>query len=289
MKRRSSVRIKSALFLQPSLLGTLVLFVLPFGVVAAYSVASGSRGGRFVGLENYQALLENTAFRLAARNTALLCGTAVPLVVVLSLLAAMLLSEEIPARSGLRAALLSPLFVPVASVVMVFRILFHQNGALNDLLVKLGADPVNWLQSGWSPVAVELLFLWKNLGYNTVLFMAALAAVPRDVLEMSCLEGAGRFRRFFSIKLYYISPTVLFVTVLSLISAMKLFREVYLLAGAYPYASLYLLQHFMNNTFESMDYQKLCAAAILLAICMTAVMGLLFLIERHLGKDLENV
>ena len=288
MKRRRSVRRVSSLFLLPSLWGTAILFFLPFVVVIAYSALSSSIGGRFVGLENYRALLQNHAFLLAAKNTALLCGTAVPLSVVLSLLLALLLSPRMPCRTGLRAVLLSPLFVPVASVVMIFRILFHQNGALNHLLLWLGADPVDFLQSGWSRVAILLLYLWKNLGYHMILFMAALAAVPRDVLEMARLEGAGEVRQFFSIRLYYLSPTILFVTILSLLGAMKLFREVYLLAGAYPYEDLYLLQHFMNNTFQSLDYPKLCSAAILLALGMVLLIGLLFLLESRLGKDLEN-
>ena len=81
---------------------------------------------------------------------------------------------------------------------------------------------------------------------------------------------------------------MLFVTILSLISAMKIFREVYLLTGSYPYETLYLLQHFMNNTFRSMDYQKLSTAAILLALATSVVIAVLFVVERRLGKDAKN-
>ena len=102
------------------------------------------------------------------------------------------------------------------------------------------------------------------------------------------LEGAGSARIFFSIKLRYLSPTILFVTILSLINSMKIFREVYLLTGKYPYEGLYLLQHFMNNTFESLDYQKLSAAAILMALVMAFVIWLLFVADDHLGKDVES-
>lgn len=102
------------------------------------------------------------------------------------------------------------------------------------------------------------------------------------------LEGAGSGRIFFSIKLRYLSPTILFVTILSLINSMKIFREVYLLTGKYPYDGLYLLQHFMNNTFESMDYQKLSSAALLMALVMVVIIWLLFLVDTHLGKDVEE-
>ena len=102
------------------------------------------------------------------------------------------------------------------------------------------------------------------------------------------LEGAGSARIFFQIKLRYLSPTILFVTILSLINSMKIFREVYLLTGKYPYDGLYLLQHFMNNTFESLDYQKLSTAALLMALVMVVVIFLLFLADSRLGKDVEE-
>ena len=93
---------------------------------------------------------------------------------------------------------------------------------------------------------------------------------------------------FFEIKLRYLSPTVLFVTILSLINSFKVFREVYLLTGDYPYETLYMLQHFMNNTFRSLDYQKLSAAAVIMAIVMVVLIALLFKVEDWFGKDVEG-
>jgi len=121
-----------------------------------------------------------------------------------------------------------------------------------------------------------------------ILFMAGLANIPRELLEVADVEGAGRTYQFFAIKLRYLSPTVLFVTILSLISSFKIFREVYLLAGNYPYESLYTLQHFMNNMFNSLDYQKLSAAAIIMALVMIVLIALLFIIENWFGKDVEG-
>ena len=94
--------------------------------------------------------------------------------------------------------------------------------------------------------------------------------------------------KFLSIKLRYLSPTILFVTILSLINSFKVFREVYLLTGDYPYESLYMLQHFMNNTFRSLDYQKLSAAAVIMAIVMVVLIALLFKVEDWFGKDVEG-
>jgi multiple sugar transport system permease protein len=121
-----------------------------------------------------------------------------------------------------------------------------------------------------------------------ILFMSGLANIPKELIEVMKLETGSRWQTFVHIKLRYLSPTILFVTILSLINSFKVFREVYLMTGDYPYDSLYLLQNFMNNTFLSLDYQKLSAAAILMAIVMVALIGGLFIAENKFGKDVEG-
>ena len=121
-----------------------------------------------------------------------------------------------------------------------------------------------------------------------ILFMAGIANIPRDLLEVAEVEGASKAYQLFAIKLRYLSPTILFVTILSLINSFKIFREVFLLAGSYPYESLYTLQHFMNNMFNSLDYQKLSAAAVVMALVMIVLIALLFAVEDWFGKDVEG-
>ncbi len=286
MVRRA--RWRSLLFLFPSLLGTLVFFALPCGVVAYYALVSRPVDGAFAGLSNFAALLRNRAFLVGLKNTAILCGGAVGLGLPLSLGLALLLERNLPGKSLLRTAFLSPMLVPTVSVVLVWEVLFHQNGAVNAALETLGTGGIDWFHTGWGRWMVLLLYLWKNIGFHTLLFAAALAAVPRELLDMAALDGAGRVRRFCTVKLPFLAPTALFVVMLTLVSAMKLFREVWLLTGSYPYDYLYLLQHFMNNTFLSMDYPKLSAAALTLAGLMCAVVGLLFWLEDRAGRDLEH-
>ena len=286
-RRRRREKAVSLAFLSPSLLGVLVFFVLPFFVVVYYAFVNNPVLREFVGMTNFRNLMANSAFRLAAKNTAIFSAISVPAAVILSLLLALLLNRKLPGRSRFRTAMLSPLMVPVASVVLIWQVIFSYNGALNDLIAQFGLDPVDWMKSGFNRYVVILLFLWKNLGYDMILFLAALSNIPTDIQEMAMLEGAGAGRIFFSIKLRYLSPTIVFVTILSLINSMKIFREVYLLTGKYPYDGLYLLQHFMNNTFESLDYQKLSAAALIMALVMVLVILLLFLADGQLGKDVE--
>lgn len=288
MKRRVKDRLTELAFLSPSILGVFLFFVLPFGVVIWYSLIDSPMNRSFVFLENYKALLQNGSFLLAAGNTAVFSAVAVPLAVVLSLLLALLLESGIPGKSVFRVIFLSPVVVPIASVVLIWQVIFHYQGALNSILVRVGLIRIDWLRSSCNYLVAVVLFLWKNLGYNMVLFAAALGNIPKELLEAASIDGAGPFYRFFRIKLRFLSPTVLFVTILSLINSFKVFREVWLLAGDYPLEGMYLLQHFINNTFCRLEYDKLSSAAVIMSLAMMAVIGILFLAEDRFGKDVEN-
>ena len=280
--------LKSLCFLFPSLLGVGLFFILPFGVVVYYSLIDGGGSKSFVGLSNFIKLFHNSAFIMAAKNTLKFSFTAVPLAVVLAMGLALMLECRIPLKSQFRTFFLSPMMVPVASVVLIWQVLFNYNGTINEFLLLFGADKIDWLQSEYCQLVVLMLFLWKNLGYNMILFMSGLANIPKELLEVADVEGASGAYKFFAIKLRYLSPTILFVAILSLINSFKVFREVYLLTGDYPYEKLYMLQHFMNNTFRSLDYQKLSAAAVVMAIVMVVIIALLFIAEDWFGKDVEG-
>lgn len=281
-------KIKGAAFMAPSALGILTFFVVPFMVIIYYSMVDNPVRRNFVGFDNFISLITNSAFKEAAFNTLVFSLIAVPAAVILSLLLAMLLDMGIPGKSRFRTVFLCPLMVPVASVVIVWQVMFHTNGALNEIISVFGANPVDWMNSKYNVLIILSLFLWKNLGYNMVLFMAAFANIPEDLIEVSRLEGAGAWTIFFKIKLRYLSPTIFFVAVLSLINSFKIFREVYLLTGGYPYGNIYYLQHFMNNQFEALNYQKLSTAAVIMSIVMVIIIGILFIAENKLGKEVEE-
>lgn len=292
-KRKISKKLRkekrsSGLFLTPSFIGVLLFFVIPFIVVIYYSMIDNPLSGEFVFLKNFQMVLKNAAFKKAAFNTLKFSAVSVPLAVILSLLLAIILERKLPFRSQFRTFFLSPMMVPVASIVLIWQVLFHYNGAVNEMLFALGGTKIDWMKSQYSQIVVVILFLWKNLGYNMILFMAALASIPKDILEVAKLESASSMQTFFYIKMRYLSSTILFVTIMSLINSFKVFREVYLLTGDRPYDTLYMMQHFMNNMFKSLDYQKLSAAAIIMAVVMVIIIGILFLVEAAYGKDVEG-
>ncbi len=286
--RKKKNRIKSIAFLAPSGLGVLTFFVVPFMVIIYYSLLDNPIKKNFVGIDNFVSLITNSAFQSAAFNTLIFSLIAVPSAVILSLLLAMLLDCKLPFRSQLRTVFLSPLMVPVASVILVWQVMFDMNGALNQVTSMFGATPIDWLDSDYNQLIVLTLFLWKNLGYNMILFMAGLGNIPSDLIEVARIEGAGSWKIFWKIKFRYLSPTLFFVAILSLINSFKIFREVYLLTGGYPYGNIYYMQHFMNNQFEKLDYQKLSTAAVIMSIVMVIIIGILFLVENKFGKEVEE-
>ena len=278
----------SAVYLLPSVIGVALFFILPFFVVIYYSVIDNPISKEFVFLDNFYSVLTNKAFQLAVSNTLKFSFIAVPLVVILSLTVAFLLDMQIPGKSRIRTAFLSPMMVPIASVILIWQVLFHYNGLLNEIIVHFGGGKTDWLKSGQAQIVIILLFIWKNLGYNMVLFMSSLSNIPREIVEVAVTESASKWQVFYHIKLRYLSSSILFVTILSVINSFKIFREIYLLTGDYPFDSLYMLQHYMNNMFRSLDYQKLSAAAILMSLFMIVLIGILFLAENVVGKDLDG-
>lgn len=275
-------------YLFPSLGGVLLFFVLPFFVVIYYSMVDNPINNEFVFFDNFVKVASNKAFQQAAYNTMRFSLAAVPMAVVLSLLLAMMLEYKIPFRSQFRTFFLSPMMVPVASIILIWQVLFHHNGIVNDFIGIFGSQKIDWLKSVHAQVVIVILFLWKNLGYNMILFMAALSSIPKDILEVAILESATPFQIFRYIKIRYLSSTILFVTIMSLINSFKVFREIYLLTGNYPYDTIYMMQHFMNNAFGQLDYQKLSAAAIMMSVVMVIIIGILFLTENYFGRDVEG-
>lgn len=277
----------SGLFIAPSFVGVLTFFLIPFLVVIFYSVIDNPINKEFVFLDNFKDVITNKAFSLAVLHTLQFSVISVPLVVILSLMVAFALDSNVGAKSKIRSCLLTPMMVPIASVILIWQVLFHYNGVVNEICSRFDVSKIDWLESEKAVYIIIVLFVWKNLGYNMILFMAAIANIPKDLIEVARLESASKWLIFRTIKIRYLASTVLFVTIMSLINSFKVFREIYLMTGDYPY-ELYMLQHYMNNMFNSLNYQRLSAAAILMSIVMIILVALLFLIENFVGKDLEE-
>lgn len=275
------------LFLAPSVIGFAVFYVIPFAIGGLYSLMDSTVDGSYVGLENYEALLDSRSFRKAATNSFLFTSVSVPLVIMLSMSLAMAINRRLFLRNWLQTTLVLPLVVPVASVVLFWQLLFDWNGSMNLWLNSIGIERIDWMKSEWSIGVVTMMYIWKNLGYNMILFLAGLQSIPKDYYETAELEGAGRWAKFTHITLIYLTPTMFLVILMSIIHSFRIFRETYLIAGNYPYDRIYMLQHYMNNMFASLDMQKLTAAAALMVGCILILVSVMLLAERRFRNFME--
>lgn len=262
------------LFLLPSLLGVGLLVLLPF-VDAVRRSFFNAMGTSFVGLKNYQSVLKNEAFQLAAKNTLRFMLTCLPMLLIISLLLAVMIAAYKDQSGLFKTSFLVPMAIPVASIAFLWKVIFYDNGLLNALLAQLGMEPMPFLHSGAAFGVLVGTYLWKNTGYDMVLWLAGLSDISPGLYEASEIDGAGTLARFFRITLPALRSTFFTVIVLSLLNSFKVFREAYLVTGQYPDESIYLLQHLFNNWFTTLDIDKLCAGAVLLAVSMLLLILLL--------------
>ena len=271
-------------FLAPSLIGFSAFYAVPFIGGIYYSLVDSPINGSFVGLKNYIDLIGNPSFLKAVANTAIFTSLCVPLNMGLSLGLAVLLNKRLYGRSILRMMFITPLVVPVASVVLVWQSMFDINGTLNAFITALGHKPLDWMKTDWARVTVVIVYLWKNIGYSMVLFLAGLQNIPVEYYEAARIEGAGPWKQFSGITLVYLTPTFFFVFIMSIINSFKVFREAYLISGEHPHSSIYMLQHYMNNMFSGLDYQKLTSAAFIMAVFIVLLVLVLFVAERRISR-----
>ncbi|MFR7485535.1 MAG: ABC transporter permease subunit, partial [Acutalibacter sp.] len=206
------------------------------------------------------------------------------LILPLSLFLALLLQKTGKWGKGLAMALLFPMVLPASAIVIVVNLVFAENGLLSQL-----TGPTPWMDSPFAFVILLGLYLWKNVGIGVVILLAGLTTIPRELYESAHMDGAGRWARLTKVTLPMLRPELLVVTILSSLNAFKNFREAFVLGGDHPHESIYMLQHFMNNNFENMNFPRLSVAAVVffaLLFCLYAL-----LLKSPLGRGepaLEN-
>lgn len=288
MKMHRLARVEAAValaFLAPSLVGFALFYLIPFGQSILISF-QGRGEGESLTLDNYRELLLSSSFQKAAANTFWFTVMSVPILIIFSLALALLLNRRVLGRNWLRTAYVLPLVVPAASIVLAWQIVFDWNGAANALMEHLGRDRRDWIKSDWAGLVVALIFMWKYMGYGIVLFLAGLQNIPEQYYEIADLEGAGPVRKL-QITLKYLTPATVLVVLMSVLNSFKIFREIYLLTGDYPYDRIYMMQHYMNNMFLSLDIHRLSAAAAVMAGCVLALVAVLFRMERAFSSYME--
>jgi multiple sugar transport system permease protein len=222
------------LFAAPGLLVTAAFVLYPFvsTVVNSFTDRRTLIPGHFVGLANYREMLHDDQFWIALRNSTLYVVGVVPALVILPLLLALLVQKHIPGIAFFRSAFYTPVVASIVVVGLIWVWLLDERGLINSLLETLGAGPVGFLSDQWlillSAMAVTV---WKGLGYYMIIYLAALANVPRELHEAAAVDGAGAVRRFLSVTVPALRSTMVLVAALSSVSAFKVFTEVYLIAN----------------------------------------------------------
>ena len=274
-------------FLIPGLAGILIFYVVPFFGGIWYSLTDGSFENKFVGAENYIKVWGNQMFQLGLKNTMELSLICAPSLFLLSFLLSLLLNRIRPAGTFFRSSVLLPYLMPSSAVLIIWLLWFDYGGPVNHLISLCGGQRVLWLQGAELRVPVVLLFLWKNLGFCIIIFLAALQAIPISLYEYADLEGAGFWKQAFNITLPMIVPSAFLVFIICWVNAFRIFKEVYFIGGAYPEEPLYTLQNYMSNMYSKLNYQNVTTAAYIFAAIVFALFGLLFFMQNRAQRGLN--
>lgn len=275
---------KAFIFLLPGFIGFFMFYLLPFFYSLGYAFVDKAVNGNFVGFKNFIDLLTNKTYLKALQNSLFFIGVSVPINIILSLGVALLIKKIKKRRDLFLLIFLIPLVIPSGSMVFFWSSFFDYEGYLNGILYRFGINPIEWIESSNVRYVIILIFIWKNIGYNTVLFLAGLHSIPKEYYESASIDGAGSIKSFMYITAFCLIPTLFLVIIMSIINSFKVFKEIYLITGSYPHESIYMLQHFMNNMFTSLNYQKLTTATCVLVLIIVVVTQVLYMIERRVSK-----
>lgn len=292
-----------AFFLLPNMAIFSVFVLFPLVINIAYSMTTGSAlflaDRDYVGLAQYQRLLrcddytniltcQEDQFWTALKNTALFVLLQVSLLITVATITALILNREIRARSFWRAMFFFPVLLSPVVVGLIWRWILDRNGVLNAALVSAGIDPVNWLlERNWAFFGTIGVTIWAHLGFFALILLAGLQAIPRDLYEAAEMDGTRPGRVFWRITLPMLMPNLLVVVVLSLIRAVQVFDEAYVLTGGGPgTATLYLTQYIYEVGFASLLKNPGLASAA--SILMGGVLIVLTLMQLVLSNRNEK-
>jgi multiple sugar transport system permease protein len=266
-------------------LASFVLSITDFDIYAVGDLENA----RVVGLRNYTELFRNPLFWTAMRNTFYFALVGGPLTVGVALGAALLVNAKVVRLKGLfRTVYFVPFVTTLVAVAIVWRYLYHpQYGLLNYALGLFGVAPINWLgDPAWAMPAIILLSVWKNFGYNMLIFIAGLQAIPDELYEAASLDGAGGLRRFWHVTLPMLAPTFFFVGVVTMIGYFQLFAEPYVMTLGGPLRSTTSLVLLMYE--EGFRWWRMGVAAAIAFVLFVLILGwtaLQLWVERRLPRS----
>ncbi len=261
----------------PALIGFAVFYIVPFVRTVGYSFIQNTFSKKFVGLENYKSVLSNEFFRMALKNTAIFSSISVAVTILIALILSLGLVKLSNHFSFLKSFFIMPYILPTASIIFIWQSIFgtEQYEALTQ---------IDGLTAFFEILPLYILFTWKNIGIDVILITSALMKVPKEVYEAAAVDGAHGGRLHRSITLPMISPSLFFVLVLTFVNSLKIFKESYLYYNTnYPPDVAYMVQNYMNNHFEKLNYQNLSCAVVIFTAVMAVIIFLLYRAENKSG------
>lgn len=265
------------IFLAPALILLGIFLLWPIAYLFYLSFTAGSftsAGTRLIGLRNYWRLILNPDFTQVLGNTVYFTFATVIPSLVIPLGLAVLLNRAFALRGLLRSAYFLPSITSLVAAGLGFRWLFQTEGPINALLSSIGIEPISWLGSTtWAMPVLILLSVWKQLGFNMVVFLAGLQAIPLSRYEAAELDGAGEAQQFWHITLPGLRSTLVFATITTAIFTIRSFEQVYVITGGGPLNSTNLLVYYIyEQAFAQFDFGYAAAAAtVLLAVTLLLV------------------
>jgi multiple sugar transport system permease protein len=276
----------ASLFLLPSVVGFFIFTAFP--VVAAIGLAFYDYdllfGREFNGLQNFADLAKDDVFRASLVNTFYFTLVSVPLAVVLGLGAALLVNEALRGVVVFRTIYLLPYVTVTVAVALVWRWIYLPDvGLMNTMLAWVGIDGPNWLTSKtWAMPALIIMSVWKSFGYNMVIFLAGLQAIPQHLYDAAKVDGATAWKRFVHITLPMLSPTTLFVMVISFIGSFQVFDQALVMTNGGPGTSTTTLVLYIYQAgFQSYKMGYASAIALVLFVVVAAVTAVQFMLQRR--------
>lgn len=249
----------------------LAAFFISFTDFDIYSLARFSNA-RFIGAKNYIVLLNDPLFWKALKNTFIFVLSAGPLSIVVSLIAALLLNSKlIKYKAIFRLTYFMPVITTLVAVAIVWRFIYHPRfGILNYCLGLFGIHPIDWLgDTFWAMPAIVIMSVWKNFGYNMIIFIAGLQNIPQDLYESAEIEGANQWQKFKSITIPMLAPTTIFVSLITMIGFFQIFAEPYIMTQGGPLNStLSIVQYMYQEGFRwwNMGYSAALAFVLFVII-----------------------
>jgi len=269
------------LFLAPALILLLVFFFIPFFESFYISMLDYSNNiyePLFVGFNNYISLFNSTLFWKTMWNTVVYLIVAVPLLVVLPLIIAIVINQKLKFISFYRVSIYMPVVVSIVVAGIAWKWLYADSGILNYFVTLLGFEKIGWLTDPkYAIYSVIAVTVWKGLGYYMMIYLAALTSVPSDLYEAADIDGANVIQKHLAVSIPHLLPAIALVSIISSISAMKVFVEIYVMTQGGPLnSSMTVVYYIYQKAFENLDlgYASACGVILMLIIMAISVLNI---------------